>query len=143
MFRNLEDTQGQKGAVNPMEMEMMPLAQLPPKDRLPGRVIGEGTSGDGKFIASVLDQPPAGIDQSGSYLAVSARTPYNRYPLPFMSLSGTLTRNGSSVFDGPLQPTLDPDLNYHYGAVVDGLQSGDALELILGAPPQVARHEGY
>jgi hypothetical protein len=141
-FRNLGGTRGQKGAVDPMGMEM-PLAQLPPADRLPGRVIGEATSGDGKFAVTVLDRPPTGIDRSGSYLAVSARTPYNRYPLPSMSLSGELSRNGDPVFDGFLRPTLDSDLNYHYGAIVDGIRSGDALQLGVGAPPQVARHEGY
>lgn len=124
MVRFLDDTKGQPGAVDPMEMEMMPLAQLPEANQLPGQLIGEGTSGNGKFIATILDRPPSGIDEPGTYLAVSARTPYNRYPLPYMSLSANHIRNGSSVFDGPLHPTLDPELNYHYGRIVDDLQSG-------------------
>lgn len=143
MFKRLEEKKGQKGAVEPMQMEMMPLAQVPPKEKLPGKVVGDATSGDGVFVVTTLEQPPEGIDKSGRYLAVSARTPYNRYPLPFMSVSGTLTRNGESVFDGALTPTLDPDLNYHYGATVDDIKAGDTLELSIGAPPQVARHEGY
>ncbi|PSP85063.1 hypothetical protein BRC83_03910 [Halobacteriales archaeon QS_1_68_17] len=139
-FRTLDDRKGQRGAVEPMG-EMA--TQLPPADQLPGRVIGETKSGDAAFVATVLDSTPAGVDGSGSYLAVSARTPYNRYPIPMMSLSGTIEREGETVFEGPLDATLDPDLRYHYGAVVDGIESGDALELSVGAPPQVARHEGY
>lgn len=143
MFKRLDQKKGQKGAVEPMQMEMAPLAQVPPKKKLPGRAIGEATSGDGVFVVRALDQPPEGVDKSGRYLAVSARTPYNRYPLPFMSVSGTLSRDGTSVFDGALTPTLDPDLNYHYGATVEEIKGGDKLELSIGAPPQVARHEGY
>jgi hypothetical protein len=78
-----------------------------------------------------------------SYLAVSARTPYNRMVIPAMGLEGTLTRDGETVFDGTLQRTLDPDLRYHYGATVEGVESGDELELRVTTPPQVARHEGY
>lgn len=143
MFERLEEKKGQKGAVDPMQMEMVPLAQVPPKDDLPGRVVGQAKSGDGAFVVTTLDQPPEGVDGSGSYLAVSARTPHNRYPLPFMSVSGTLSRDGETVFDDSLTPTLDRDLDYHYGAVVEDIQEGDALTLSIGAPPQVSRHEGY
>jgi hypothetical protein len=142
-FQTLDDTKGDRGAVEPMQMEMVPLAQLPQPGELPGTIVGEVTSGDGRFVVSVLDEVPSGIEGSGEYLAVSARTPYNRYPLPFMSVAGTLSRDGSAVFDGPLKATLDPDLNYHYGAVVDEIASADTIELEVGAPPQVARHEGY
>jgi hypothetical protein len=60
-----------------------------------------------------------------------------------MSLSGRLQRNGETVFDDILQTTIDPDLNYHYGAVVSDVQSGDELTVTVDAPPQTARHEGY
>ena len=143
MFKRLEERAGERAAVDPMQMEMMPLAQLPPKADLPGTVVGEATSGDGRFVVTKLDSPPEGIDGSGPYLAVSARTPYSRYPLPFMSLSATVERSGSTVFDGPLTATLDPQLNYHYGASMDALESGDSIMLTVGAPPQVSRHEGY
>lgn len=139
----LGERKGKRGAVDPMSMEMMPSGQLPPADQLPGHTVGEAVSGDGKFVATILDQPLNGIYESGAYLAVSARTPYNRFPLPFMALSGTVSRNGTTVLEGPLQPTLDPTVNYHYGQVVDNIQSGDWIELRVGAPPQVARHEGY
>jgi len=142
-FRLLDDQKGQPGAVSPMEMNMMPMAQLPTEEELPGRPLGEARSGDGRFLVAGLDEPPAGVDADGAYLAVSARTPYNRYPLPLMALDATLTRDGSTVFEDPLTPTLDPDLHYHYGAAVDELVGGEVLELDVTAPPQVARHEGY
>jgi hypothetical protein len=59
-----------------------------------------------------------------------------------MSLSATVTRDGTATFDDVLAPTFDPDLGYHYGAVAD-VQSGDDLALSVDLPPQVARHEGY
>lgn len=142
MVKQLDDKAGKKGAVDLMEMDM-PLAQLPPKEELPGRVLGEATSGDGVFIVTALDDAARFTDGGGPYLAVSARTPYNRVPLPFMSLSATLDRNGETVFDGSLQPTLDPDLDYHYGTAVQSLESGDTLTISVDAPPQASRHEGY
>ena len=142
-FRRLEDTRGQRGAVEPMSMDGMAPAQLSPPDDLRGRTVGETTTGDGRFVASILDVPPAGIEGPGPYLAVSARTPYNRYPLSFMSLSATVRRDGETRFDGPLVPTLDPGLGYHYGVAVGTVEPGDTIELDAGAPPQVARHEGY
>jgi hypothetical protein len=69
-FRRLDETKGQRGAVNPMEMEMMPLAQLPPKDQLPGRTIGEATSGDGKFPLIPLE---TGYSESGYKIVESSR----------------------------------------------------------------------
>ncbi|MFB6132477.1 MAG: hypothetical protein ABEJ44_03625 [Halanaeroarchaeum sp.] len=77
------------------------------------------------------------------YLAVSPRTPYNRYGLPFMGLSATATRNGSTIVETPLRAGLDPALSLHYGAVVDALEPGDEVEIAVETPPQMARHEGY
>ncbi|PSP80039.1 hypothetical protein BRC81_02245 [Halobacteriales archaeon QS_1_68_20] len=138
----LDDRQGERDAVPPMEMDM-PVSQLPAKANLEGELVGEGTSGDGVFLATVPSSTPRGVDGDGQYLAVSARTPYNRYPLARMALSGTVRRNSETVFDGALAASLDPDLDYHYGAAIDGLQSGDEVTLSVGAPPQVFRHEGY
>jgi hypothetical protein len=143
MFKRLPEKEGNEGALEPMEMEMVPVAEVPAEGELPGRVLGVERSGDGALVPTVLDAPPAGIDGEGAYLAVSMRTPYNRYPLPFSSVSATLTREGSSVLDRPLDPTFDPELGYHYGAPVDAVESGDDLSLSVGAPPQLARHEGY
>jgi len=135
--------EGSRDAATPMAMKMVPNSTVPPKNELPGGVVGTRSSGDGRFLATALDESPRGIDAGGPYLAVSARTPYNRMVLPAMALSGTLRRNGKSVFDGPLTPTLDPELDYHYGTVVDSIEPGDELELSVETPPQVARHEGY
>jgi hypothetical protein len=143
MYERLDDRKGDRDAVDPMEMEMMPGGQVPTTADLPGEVLGEGRSGDGVFVATALDSVPAGVDGEGTYLALSARTPYNRYPLPFMSLSATLSREGTAVFEGDLTDALHPDLGYHYGAVVDGVQSGDELSVSVDAVPQIARHEGY
>ena len=142
MVKQLDDKAGKKGAVEPMDMDM-PLAVLPRKEELPGRMIGEATSGDGVFIVTAPDETTRFTNGGQPYLAVSARTPYNRVPLPFMSLSATFDRNGETVFDGSLQQTLDPELDYHYGAAVQSLESGDTLTISVDAPPQASRHEGY
>lgn len=134
------DSTGEPGAVEPMDMEM-PNSVLPPASELPGRVLGEATSGDGMFVATLVE-----VDRFADgdpYLAVSARTPYNRMVLPMMALSATISRDGSEAWSGGLKRTLDPELGYHYGAAVPGVESGDALGLEVTTPPQVARHMGY
>ena len=142
MVTQLDEKAGKKGAIEPMDMDM-PLATLPPKENLPGRLIGEATSGDGMFIITSLDDAARFTTDGRPYLTVSARTPYNQVPLPFMSLSATLDRDGETIFDGPLQSTLDPELTYHYGAAVESIESGDTLTITVDAPPQTSRHEGY
>ncbi|MFC7079010.1 iron transporter [Halorussus caseinilyticus] len=140
-YENLPDKKGTAGAIEPMDMKM-PIAQVPESGDLPG-VLGEGSTGDANFVAFSPDETPHFVADGKSYLAVSARTPYNRYPLPFMSLSATLNRDGSAVYDDILRPAVDPELGYHYGAAVDGVESGDQLTVTVDAPPQVSRHEGY
>jgi len=141
-FERLSDREGDRGAVEAMGMEMVPTAATPALEELPGTVLAEPSSGDARFPTTVLESPPAGVESDGPYLAVSARTPYNGYPLPLMSLSATVTRDGSTVFDDSLSGTIDPELGYHYGAAMD-VQSGDRLTLAVGSPPQISRHEGY
>jgi len=155
--RSLEFTQfpekaGSKAALGPMDMMAPKRSQLPPAGEFPGDPVGGATgsdgsdtarSGDGVFVVRTLDAPPAGADGSGTYLVVSPRTPYNRYPLARMSLSAIVEGGGGTRFDGPLVKTLDPDIGYHYGAVVGDLAGGDELTIETGAPPQLARHEGY
>ena len=141
-FRTLEDA-GSPGAVSPMEMGMMPNSVAPAVEDLPGTVLGETTSNDAVLVATVLETPPSGVDGEGSYLAISARTPYNRMVIPAMGMSGTLTRDGETVFEGELTRTLDPELHYHYGSVVEGVEDGDELTLSVTTQPQTARHEGY
>ncbi|SHG98504.1 iron transporter [Halobaculum gomorrense] len=143
-YRILDDA-GAPGAVDPMDMEMIPDATAPAVGDLPGTALGEANSNDAVLVATALDEPPAGVDAAGPYLAVSARTPYNRMVIPAMGLEATLTRDGEELFSGELARTLDPDLSYHYGAALDGetVESGDELTLAPTVWPQVARHEGY
>ncbi|WP_276302383.1 iron transporter [Halorussus lipolyticus] len=140
-YEQLPDKKGTAGALEPMEMKM-PIAQVPKPDALPN-TIGVGSSGDAKFAAFAPDENPHFVPDGKSYLAVSPRTPYNRYPLPFMSLSAKLVRDGETVFDDILRSALGSEFGYHYGAAVDGIESGDELSVVVDAPPQVARHEGY
>ncbi|WP_284007418.1 iron transporter [Haloarcula pelagica] len=142
MYRTL-DNAGDPGAVEPMAMEMIPDSLAPSEDELPGTVRGSAMSNDARLVVTTLDAPPAGIDAEGSYVAVSARTRYNEMVIPAMGLSGTLESGGETVYDGRFQRTLDPDLGYHYGAVVDSVATGDELALTVTAQPQTARHEGY
>jgi hypothetical protein len=142
-FEEFGSRAGQEGAVDPMGMGENPTGQAPPAENLPGELLGEATSGDAAFVATALSRVPEGVEGEGTYLAVSARTPYNRYPLPFMSLSATLSRDGETAFEGDLTGTLHPEIGHHYGAVVDGVRAGDTLRIAVDAPPQVARHEGY
>ncbi|MFB6195572.1 MAG: iron transporter [Haloplanus sp.] len=138
------ERQGRKGAVDPMDVARLPSTQVPDSAALPGDVRGTGTSGDAEFVVTVVDDATRfGGSEAEVYLAVSPRTPYNRYMLPLMSLAGTLTRGGTTAFDGILQSTLDPDLGYHYGAAVSEVAAGDDLTVRIQAPPQAARHEGY
>ena len=136
------ERQGELDAVDPMEMEMIPSAQLPEPVGLPGESLGTAESGDMVFAGVALSDA-ARFDTDGTYLAVSARTPYNRYPIPLTSLSATVSRGGSNAFDDALTARLDPELGYHYGAPVDGLSADDDVTIAVDAPPQVARHEGY
>lgn len=143
MFERLEERAGTRGAVEPMEMKRMPLALAPEPSALPGRPLGTARTGDGVFVVRALDGASRFGAAEGTYLAVSARTPYNDYVLPAMALSARVLRGGQTVFDGPLRATLDPALNYHYGATVESIETGDEITLAVDAPPQVARHEGY
>ena len=165
-FQRLPERQGDRGALDPMDMEMLPVSEAPAVADLPGTVIGEETSGDAVFAVTRLDSPPAGATDSESgddestetaadgdgsddgdngdrsYLAVSLRTPHNRYPVPMAALSATVTRDGNTVFEGALPSTVDTELGYHYGALA-AVQSGDEVTVSVDTPPQVARHEGY
>ncbi|MEF8888264.1 MAG: hypothetical protein V5A30_10685, partial [Haloarculaceae archaeon] len=137
------DRGGERGAVDPRGMEMMPDAFALAVEDLPGQVLGSGRSNGAVLVATAIDGPPVGVDGEGTYLAVSARTRYNRMVIPAMGLAGTLTRGDETVFDGRLVRTLDPDLGYHYGAVIGSVEPGDELTLSVTTQPQTARHEGY
>jgi hypothetical protein len=142
-FETFGDRAGKRDALDAMEMEMIPDSKAPETDALPGTFVGEGNSNDAVLVTTVLDAPPKGIDKEGQYLAVSARTPYNRMILPAMTLEATVKRDGKAVFDGKLTRTLDPDLSYHYGATVESVEDGDEVTITPTLQPQTARHEGY
>ena len=142
-YNRTEERAGNRAADEPTNMGMIPNSIMPKRGKVPGEIVGTKSSGDGQFVLTVLNKPPKGIDARGQYLAISARTPYNRMVLPAMALSGTLQHDGQAIFDGALKPTLDPGLKYYYGTVVDSIESGDELQISIETPPQVARHEGY
>ena len=111
-----------------------PAMSLPPAEEYPGTDLGTHSSGDAAFVVRYFEQSRL-ADGSG-YLLVSPRTPYNRYPLPDMSLSL------QGDYERDLTQTLDSELGHHYGTQVD-LSAGDSLELVVNSPPQIARHRGY
>ena len=139
-IRKIDEKAGKRGSVE-LAMKNMPAGRAPPKSELPGQIVGETMSGDARFITSRHDN--ASRFGEGTYLAISPRTPYNRIILPLMSLSATVTRKGTTVFDDILQETLDPELGHHYGANIEHLKSGDTMKIMVDAPPQTARHDGY
>lgn len=128
---------GERGAAEPMGMEAVPSGRLPAADALPGRVLGTATTGDAALVATVLDDATRfGGDGSRSYLAVSPRTPYNRYPLPMTGLRATVAGETHDLTE-----TLDPELGHHYGVALDA--APDTADVGITVPPQVSRHEGY
>ncbi|HET7324480.1 MAG TPA: iron transporter [Halococcus sp.] len=142
-IRRFKEKAGTIGAPALQDMNMeMPRGVAPSKSDLPGRVVGEATHGKGhaEYVVTVLEDA---VGANGPYLAVSARTPFNHIILPLMSVSATLTRNGTKLFDGPLRSAVGPKTKFHYGTAVDSVESGDVLEISIQAPPQTARHDGY
>ncbi|MFB6136872.1 MAG: iron transporter [Halobacteriaceae archaeon] len=152
------DREGTRGAVDLMDMDMLPDTRAPAADDLPGTVRGTARTGDVRYAVTTLDDPAggggsdggvggadgrAGDGGAGTYLAVSARARYNRVVLPTMGLSATLSRGGTTVVDDVLPGAIGPALGTHYGATVPSVTSGDELTVTVDAPPQAARHEGY
>ena len=133
-YERLSSEQGQRGAVEPMSMEMMPTGYAP--ESLPGTSIGRGTSGDAVFLGAVVENDRFG---SKPYLALSVRTPHNGLVVPGMALSASIDGSAPTV----LSPALDPELGFHYGTAVEGLSGESSIDITVDVPPQVARHEGY
>lgn len=128
-YERFDDRAGERTAVEPMAMGMLPDARLP--DPLPGERAGTASVGDARFVGVRLDDDRFG----GPYLAISAQTPYNRLPIPGFGLSATV---GGESLD--LRPSLDPALGFHYGAQTEA--TGE-VALAVDVPAQVTRHEGY
>ncbi|UVE49425.1 iron transporter [Haloferax larsenii] len=137
-FTRLDEKEGDRGAAKPMQMETTPLGRAP--EPLPGDPLGSGVASDLRLVGTSLSEPRFGDD---AYLAVSAQTPYNKLVVPRTGLSATVSGGGHVRFDGDLEPGLDPELGFHYGATVPELSPEDDIELSVDVPPQVARHEGY
>ncbi|WP_191965870.1 MULTISPECIES: iron transporter [Haloferax] len=137
-YTMLDDKKGDPGAVKPMEMEMVPLGRAP--ETLPGDRLGSGMASGLRLVGTAISEPRFGED---TYLAISAQTPYNRLVVPRMGLSATVSGGGLVRFDDRLEPGLDPELGFHYGATVPSLSADDTVEVLVDTPPQVARHEGY
>ncbi|NHN41064.1 fe2+ transport protein [Halorubellus sp. JP-L1] len=136
------DAGGKAGAVRPMGSMDAPMGELPAPDALPGSVVGSKLSDGANLVAGRVDGGGRFADGS-DYLYVSARTRYNGYVVPMMGLEATVTRDGETVFDDRLAPAIDGEMGYHYGAAVDAVESGDAVDVRATTPAQVARHEGY
>jgi len=113
---------------------MGPGVGLPPAESYPGTDLGVPRSGEADFVVRQLAS--SRLANGDEYLFVSPRTPYNRVPLPDMSLSV------EGDVEGSLTQTLDSELGHHYGLTAD-LASGDTFDIVTETPPQVARHQGY
>jgi hypothetical protein len=134
-----EGRRGQRDAVAPMSMEMVPVGRVVDGDAVPGDPLGRATVGDLVLRGYAVEADRLGDDP---FLVVTAATPYNELVVPGMALSADVPREDVPDFSGRLEPGLDPELGFHYGAPVPGLSS-QAVELTVEIPPQVARHEGY
>ncbi|WP_269073670.1 iron transporter [Halobacterium sp. KA-6] len=142
-IRRLDDKAGTRGTVELMQMDGVPAPVAPPKEQLPGRLLGEASADDAVFCTSLVDEERRFPETDGPYLVVSPRTPYNRVLLPGMSLSMVVERDGKAVLETGLDGTLDPDLGYYYGTTAAEVERGDTVTVRIETPPQVSRHDGY
>ena len=138
-----EERQGEPGALSPMSIEMNGMSMPTGRVReLGGTTLGTGLADDIRYAAAVLT-----ADRFGEtpYLAVTAATRYSELVIPSMGLAGTLTgADGDPVIeDVSLEPSLDPEFGFHYGAAVAGATGEETATVAVTTPPQVARHEGY
>jgi hypothetical protein len=131
------DQAGERGAVDPMAMEMMPMGTVGDSG---GTAMGEALVDDIRYRASLRS-----ADRFGEpYLAVTAATRYNEFVVPSMGLAVTATgADGETVLSESLSPGLDPEIGFHYGVSAPGLTGDEEITVDVTTPPQVARHEGY
>lgn len=142
-IRRLAEKAGRKGTVNLMDMTSVPSPQVPPKEELPGRLIGEMSSDDVSFLVILVDGDSRFSKDSKRTLLVSPRTPYNRIMLPRIALTGTGKRGQKTVLKRKLRASIDSEIGCYYRAPVNGLETGDSIVLKTVTPPQLARHDGY
>lgn len=143
-----EDDYAEAGAVEPMSMEMdgmsMQTPQQPPVESLPGDPPAIQHTDDVALTVATADPAVVGADHDeAQHLVVPARTRYNRYPVPNVDLSATVTRDGESVADVELSEGVHGDYGHYYGAGVPALEAGDEVEVAVETPSQATRHEGY
>ncbi|WP_089649869.1 iron transporter [Halobacterium hubeiense] len=141
-IRRLGEKAGSQGTVDLMEMDSVPTPVAPPKEQLPGRLLGEASAGDALFYATIVTDEQR-FSTDSPHLVVSPRTPYNHVLLPGMSLSVAIERDGETVLKTGLEGTLDPDLGYYYGTPTDRIEDGDTITVEIETPPQMSRHDGY
>jgi len=141
-YEEFPDRRGERAATELMDMAMLPTSQVPPAEALPGRLLGTASGSDEVYAATWLTDAEF-LDSGESYLAVSVRTPYNRVPLPLLSVDGAVGADGETLFDGALTAAIHPKIGYHYGAVVETAAEEPSITVDCVAPPQVSRHEGY
>ncbi|SDK26929.1 iron transporter [Natronorubrum texcoconense] len=105
--------------------------------------LGSEASEDIDYTAALVAADKR--DGGGPALAVTARTAYNRYPLPFASLAATILSDDERLAGGSLRETVGSRIGHQYRTPVDPsvLEKGDELSIGLETPPQMARHEGY
>ncbi|MFC7198095.1 iron transporter [Halospeciosus flavus] len=142
-IRRLSKKAGTRGTVDLMQMDGVPAPVAPPKEQLPGRLLGEASADDALFYVTLVTDEQRFSGTDSPYLVVSPRTPYNRVLLPGMSLSMAVERDGQTVMQTGLDGTLDPDLGYYYGTTVDRVERGDTVTIKIETPPQLSRHDGY
>jgi hypothetical protein len=84
-------------------------------------------------------------DSADHVLAVIPRTRYNRYPVPFTSLSAEFRSGGDTIARAALGERLDTALGHHYATTLgrELLEAADELTIVVDVPPQLSRHEGY
>lgn len=147
-----EDERGRRDAIPLMEHDdhgdydghdmSVPVSTVPEPESLPGRSLGTETSSDAVIAAGLIERGSRFHEQP--YLLVSPRTPYNRIPLPEMSITATGYRDGEAIFsDESLAAALDHDVDYHYGLAADSLDTVEMIQLDITSDPRVSRHDGY
>jgi len=141
-FERFPEREGNREALDLMSMEMMPTAQLPAVDSLPGQSLGTASGSDEVYAAQWLTDAEF-LAAGESYLAISVRSPYNRVPLPMMSLDGVVEADGETVYDDALSAAVHPVLGYHYGAIISTTTESPSVTVDVVSPSQVSRHEGY
>lgn len=135
---------GEPGAISPMQMEMLTIPQQPSYADTSLAFTDAQLGSDIRTAVTLSSTNDVdGFSDSEQVLLVAPQTRYNRYPVPMMGVDVTVTRDGSTVFEGELSPGLHPNVGHYYGAGVSDVEAGDEVTVTYTTPPQFARHSGY